>query len=183
MGELESAWEMSETEKEEAMVVNTVQQAEGSWQGTSRSWLELEEEEENEVYSVGTYHGEGEAGVTEWWSPDPKDLQLSEAEEEYLIDLLMGGSAADKATPGEEQALRAAGTAGHESGKGEVMKKGVPPQEKGQRSGSIPKEGTKKVVAGRKEASNERAPKEESGPCNKPEAGKGERQGPKGWAP
>ncbi len=31
-----------------------------------------------------------------WWSPDPTELQFSEGEPEYLIDLLMGGSGAGK---------------------------------------------------------------------------------------
>ncbi len=28
-----------------------------------------------------------------WWTPDPRELQSGEGEEEYLIELLMGGSA------------------------------------------------------------------------------------------
>jgi hypothetical protein len=35
--------------------------------------------------------GTVEAG---WWSPNPTELQFSEGELEYLIDLLMGGSGA-----------------------------------------------------------------------------------------
>ncbi len=115
--ELESAWEMSETEEEEAMVVNTVQQAEGSWQEKSRSWLELEEEEEDEVYRVGTCR---EAREPDWWSPNPRDLQPDEAEEEYLIELLMGGSAADKGAPGEDRTPAQQGT---RAGRGRQQRK------------------------------------------------------------
>ncbi len=63
--ELESAWEVDETEEEEGMIVNTIQQVESSWQEVGNSWLELEEEEENEIYCVRTCHGRGRS-----WGPD-----------------------------------------------------------------------------------------------------------------
>jgi hypothetical protein len=56
--EPEGNWEADETEEEEAMIVNTIQQVESSWQETGNSWLELSEEEDGEVYCVGTCHGE-----------------------------------------------------------------------------------------------------------------------------
>ncbi len=62
------------------------------------------------------------------------------------------------------------------------MREGVPLQEKGQKNGSTPKRRMKRTAAGKKGASSEGTPKEESGPHNKPEAGKEEGQGPKGWA-
>jgi hypothetical protein len=67
--EPEDAWEVDETEEEEAMIVNTIQQVESSWQETGNSWLELGEEEDGKIYCVRTCQGEGEAVETGWWSP------------------------------------------------------------------------------------------------------------------
>jgi hypothetical protein len=41
------------------------------------------------------YLSEEEGAVeASWWSPDPMEMQPSEGETEYLIDLLMSGSGA-----------------------------------------------------------------------------------------
>jgi hypothetical protein len=102
---------MDKAEEEDVMIVNTVQQAESSWRETDNSWLELN----GGVYCVGACHGEKgqvpraemgqpretlylseEEGTVEagWWSPDPTELQFSEGEPEYLIELLRGSSRA-----------------------------------------------------------------------------------------
>jgi hypothetical protein len=181
--EPEGTWEVNETEEEEVMIVNTIQQVESSWQETGSSWLELEEEEESEIYCVRTCHGEGEAVETGWWSPDPKELQFSKGEEEYLIDLLMGGSATDKRTPGEPRAPAAAGAASHMSGERETVRKEARSQGEGQKDGSASGGGSKKAAVGRKEVNNEEVSKGKDESHNKTEVEKGERQGPKGWAP
>jgi hypothetical protein len=117
------AWVVDEVEKEdETMLVNTVQQEGCNWRESDDSWLELNGGEAGRVYCIGACHGESgqgprievgqphetlylseEEGAVEagWWSPDPTELQFSEGETEYLIDLLMGGSGAggDGAAP------------------------------------------------------------------------------------
>ncbi len=54
--EPEGTWAMDE--EEEAMIVSTIQQVEGSWQETSDSWMELDKGEASGVYCVGMCQGE-----------------------------------------------------------------------------------------------------------------------------
>jgi hypothetical protein len=128
--EPEGTWAMDEAEEEEVMIVNTIQQAESSWWETGDSWLEG-------VYCGGACHGENgqvpraevgqsretsylseEEGAVEagWWSPNPTELQFSEGELEYLIDLLMGGSGAGEGRAEPVRKPAAPGTMGHQAG-------------------------------------------------------------------
>ncbi len=121
---------------------------------------------------------------TGWWSPDPEELQFSEGEEGYLIDLLMGGSATGKSTPGEARVPATAGTVSHTSGDGETLKMRARTQGQGQKNGSASGGGPKKAADGRKEVNNEEASKgKDESYNNKTKVEKGERQGPKGWVP
>jgi hypothetical protein len=113
----EDAWEVDG--EEEAMIVGTIQQEDSrSWQDASKSWLEQDEEEEDEIYHVGTCQGassppseareehcsaivyppkkedeNAEIMENSWWTPEPEDLQIKEEERDYFLELLMGGSA------------------------------------------------------------------------------------------
>jgi hypothetical protein len=148
--EPEGARKVDETEEEEAMIVNTIQQVESSWQETGNSWLELGEEEDGEIYCVGTCHGEGEAVETGWWSPVPRELQFSKGEEKHLIDLLLGGSATDKSTSGAPRVPEAASAASRPSGEGETVKKEARTQGEDQKNGSATGRGSKKAAAEKK---------------------------------
>ncbi len=112
------------------MIVGTIQQKENSsWQEASDSWMELDEGEASEVYCVGTCQGVsnqvpevGEEYPSEalhppedeeimeggWWSPDPRELQVGD-EQEYFIELLMGGSAAGERKAALERPPAASG--------------------------------------------------------------------------
>jgi hypothetical protein len=110
--------------------------------------------------------GAVEAG---WWTPDPRDLQFGEVEEEYLIDLLLGGSAAD-----------------HPAGGGKTGGQEAPPQ--GEARENRPASGgePKKAAAGKKEASDKGTSRREERPRAETEAeetGAQGGQGLKGWAP
>ncbi len=98
--ESEDAWEVDG--EEEAMIVGTIQQEDNcSWQEASKSWLEQDEEEEDEIYHVGTCQDassppseakekhcsvitcppekeDEDTGIMEnsWWTPKPEDLQV-----------------------------------------------------------------------------------------------------------
>jgi hypothetical protein len=94
--ETEGTWAADEAEEEEAMTVNTVQQAGSSWREADDLWLELSGGEASGVYCVGACHGEdgqaprAEAGQpreilypsqeeeANWWSPDSTEMQPSE---------------------------------------------------------------------------------------------------------
>jgi hypothetical protein len=74
----------------------------------------------------GTLYLSEEEGAVEagWWSHDPTELQFSEGEMEYLIDLLMGCSGAGE--DGAEPALApmAPSTMNHQTGGGGATGKG-----------------------------------------------------------
>jgi hypothetical protein len=155
--ESEDAWEVDG--EEEAMIVGTIQREDNcSWQDVGKSWLEQDEEEEGEVYHVGTCQGassppseseekhcsrtgrspkkeDEDARIMEnsWWTPDPRDLQIEEREKDYFLELLMGGSA-----PSEGAAERPA-TVSSKTGqpaKKEATLGDKPAPSKGKRKGS-----------------------------------------------
>jgi hypothetical protein len=143
--------------EEEAMIVGTIQQEDNSsWQEASSSWMELDEEGGSGVYCVGTcqgtssqppevgekcpneasrHLGKEEEGEDEefikdgWWSPDLRELQIEEGEQEYFIELLMGGSTlgGGKAAPGRAPAAG--------STTGQPAKKGVASEPEAQNPG------------------------------------------------
>jgi hypothetical protein len=185
------------------MIVGTIQQEENSsWQEASNSWMELDEGEESGVYCDGTcqgvssqlpevggehsskalHHSEDEEDeeIIEggWWSPDPKELQIGEGEQEYLIELLMVGSASgeSKATP--ERPPRASNTMGQPAKKGEAMKPEA--QSQGEARGNKP------VTNKEKGRSSEGASKGEGKPgirTGGKETGARSEEGPKEWWP
>jgi hypothetical protein len=131
--ESDDAWTIGE--EEEAMIVGTIQQEDNSsWQEASDSWMELDGEGESGDYCVGTcqgasseppeamgkYSDEASCPLEEeedeeligngWWSPDPGELQIGEGEQEYFIELLMGGSASGggESAPGRPPAASSA---------------------------------------------------------------------------
>jgi hypothetical protein len=140
--ESEGAWAMDE--EEEAMIVGTIQQEENSsWQEACDSWMELDEGEASGVYCVGTCHGvsnqvpevggeyssealhppeDEEIMEGGWWSPDWRELQVSEEEQEYFIELLMGGSAAGGCKAALERPSAASGTTGQPAMEGGAAK-------------------------------------------------------------
>ncbi len=79
-----------------------------------------------------------------WWTPDPSGPRFGEGEEEYLIDLLMGGSAA-KHPGGGEDGRTGGPTLGRGSGKqadlGRRTKKGSGREKGGKQQGSFQKGG------------------------------------------
>jgi hypothetical protein len=200
--EPEGTWEVGETEEEEAMIVNTIQQVESSWRETGNSWLEL-----GGVYCFGASHGEDnqvpgtkagqprqtsylpeEEGTVEdgWWSPDPRKVQFGGGEEEYLIDLLMGGSAGGEGGSKTPRMSAATGTADHPAGGGEAVGQEAWPQGEARENGPAAGGGSKKAAFGRREASNEGASGRENEPRVRTGVERAEaqgRQGPKGWAP
>jgi hypothetical protein len=205
--EPEGAWAMDKTEEEEAMIVNTILQVESSWQETGDSWLELSGGEAGGVFCVGACHGENgqvsgaevgqpretsylpkEEGAIEagWVTPDPRELQFGEGEEEYLIDLLMGGSAACEGRVEPPRMLAATGAADHSAGEGEAVGQKAQPQGENRENRPATGGGPKKAAVGRKEASDEKASRGENRPCAETEveeAGAQGEQGLKGWAP
>ncbi len=177
--EPEGAWVMGEAEEEdEAMLVNTAQQEESSWRETDDSWLELNRGEAGGVYCVGACHGEKghapgtkggwphetvylseEEGAVEagWWTPDPAELQVSEEETEYLIDLLMRGHGAEEDEAGPTQASATPNAPSRKiGGRGATGRENQPQKgvrENGLPMGKEPRKGTPK----RQEASYEGA--------------------------
>jgi hypothetical protein len=204
--EPEDAWAVDETEEEEPMIVNTIQQVESSWQETGNSWLELSGGEAGGVYCVGACHGENgqvsgaevgrphrtlylpeEEGAVEagWWTPDPRELQFGKGEEEYLIDLLMGGSAAGEGRAELPQMPAVTGAVDHPAGEGEGVGQKALPQGEVWENRPATGGGPKKAVVGRKEASDKGASRREDRPCAETEGeemGAQGGQGPKGWA-
>ncbi len=205
--EPEGTWAIDEAEEEEAVIVNTVQQAGSSWRETDDSWLELNGGEASGIYCVGACHGENgqmpraeagqpretlylyeEEGVVEadWWSPDPTEMQFGEGETEYLFDLLMGGSGAgeDRAEPARTPA--APSTMGHAAGGEGATGQGTQPQEEIREGKPATGKGSRKAAARREKTSNEGASRGE----DKPSTGSGaegadarDRRGPRGWRP
>ncbi len=129
------------------MNVGTIQQEESSrWQEASNSWMELDEGEESGAYCFGTCQGvssqlpevgeecssealrhpedEEDEGIIEgrWWSPDTKELQFDEGEQEYLIELLMGGSASGESKVPPERPPAASSVTGQPAKKGKAVK-------------------------------------------------------------
>jgi hypothetical protein len=189
--ESEDAWEVDGEEEE--MIVRTIQREDNcSWQDVGKSWLEQDEEEEGEVYHVGTCQGassppslseekhcsgtvrspkkeDEDAGIMEnsWWTPDPRDLQIEEREKDYFLELLMGGTA-----PSEGAAERPATVS---SKTGQPVKKEAtlgdkPAPSKGKRNGSerTPKGGSEPSARSEKKEASARDEKgpEESQPSS-----------------
>jgi hypothetical protein len=184
--ESEEVWEVDG--EEEAMIVGTIRREDNcSWQDASKSWLEQDEEEEDEIYHVGTCQGassppseakekhcsaivcppkkeDEDAGIMEnsWWTLEPEDLRIEEKEKDYFLELLMGSSA-----PSEGAAERpaAVGSKAGQPAKKKATRGNKPASSKGKRKGS---EKTPKGGSGwsarpeKKEASaqNERGPAE-----------------------
>jgi hypothetical protein len=66
--------------------------------------------------------------VNGWWSPDPRELQFGEEEQEYFIELLMGGSAAGGCKAALERLPAASSTAGQLARKGGAAELEAQPQ-------------------------------------------------------
>ncbi len=149
------------------MIVGTIQQEEDdSWQEVSDSWMELEEGEVSGAYCVWTCQGVSnqapEAGgeyssealhppedeedeeiiETGWWSPDLGELQVSEEEQEYFIELLMGGSVAGRCKAALERPPAASGTTGQPARKTGAAELEAQPQ--GENQGGKPATGKEK---------------------------------------
>jgi hypothetical protein len=198
--ESKGAWAMDEAEEEEAMIVGIIRQVESSsWQEVSDSWMELDEGEASGVYCVGTCQGvssqvpevgEGHPCGTlhppedeeimedGWWSHDPRELQVSEEEQEYFIELLMGGSAVGGCKAALERLPAASGTAGHPAGRGGAA------EQKAQLQGEVRE--SKPAADKEKGRSSEGAFKGEDNSGTRTgerEAGARSKEGPKGWRP
>ncbi len=122
--ESEEAWELGE---EEMMIVGTVQQEDDcSWQDAIKSWLEQDDEEEAEVYQVGTCQGADGASLETgrglgmhppasqhesvevskdgWQAPGPGDLLIEGEEGEYFLELLMRETPLGEPSPASSRA-------------------------------------------------------------------------------
>jgi hypothetical protein len=182
--ESEAVWEVDG--EEEAMIVGTIQREDNcSWQDASKSWLEQDEEEEDEIYHVGTCQGassppsetkeeqcsviacplqkedeDAETIENSWWTPEPEDLQIKEGERDYFLELLMGSSAPSK---GAAERPTTVGNKADQSAEKEATRGNKPALSKGKRKGSVknPKGGSGvSAKPEKKEASaqNERRP-------------------------
>jgi hypothetical protein len=187
------------------MIVGTIQQEDDhSWQEVSSSWIELDGEGGSGVYCVGTCQGgssqppevgekcssgtsrhleeeeeeEDEEFIKNgWWAPDLKELQI-EGEQEYFIELLMGGSTSGggKTTPGRPPA--ASSTAGQPAEKGVAS----PPEAQNPGKAQESKPDTSK----RKGKGSKEIPKEMNEPDIKTEGKESGTRGgeeSKGWQP
>jgi hypothetical protein len=189
--EPEGTWVIDEAEEEEAVIMNTVQQAESSWRETDDSWFELNGGEVSGVYCIGTCHGENgqvpkaeagqpretsylseEEGAVEagWWSPDPTEMQLGEGEMEYLIDLLMGGSGADGNRAEPTRTPAATSTVGTSAGGEGVVGQGAQPQGGIRKDKPAAGKGSKKAAVRREETNDEGTSRREDKSSNGPEA-------------
>jgi hypothetical protein len=183
--ESEEAWEVDG--EEEAMIVGTIQRGDNcSWQDASKSWLEQDEEEEDEIYHVGTWQGvsspppevkekqcsaivcplkeeDEDAEITEnsWWTPEPEDLQIEEKEKDYFLELFMGGSAPSE---GAAEGPAAVGSKAGQPAKMEATRGNKPASNKGKRKG------------------REKTPKGETGMSARPEKKEASAQNEKGSA-
>jgi hypothetical protein len=121
-----------------------------------------------------------------WWTPDPRELQSGEREEEYLIELLMGGSAVGECKAVLARPPVADGTVGHSAERGGAAEQKAQPQGRAQEDGPATDEGSKRTAERGRERSNEEVLGGEGKSCTRTggkEVGAWSREEPKGWSP